>query len=159
MIRLLRDGEGSLWRDIRLSALEQAPSVFSARYEDWAARPLSHYEAQVADRGIFVAEHERRVVGVACLVKDDDPNYSHRGWVMSVYVRPEIRGQGVANKLLIAAIEAARVQAMTELFLDVGKTNHAAQQAYLHAGFRTLPNDQRPVGSDDCCEVTMWRQV
>jgi GNAT superfamily N-acetyltransferase len=155
MIRRLGPGDGAVWRDIRLEALATAPEAFSARHDDRAERPLTAFEAQLADRGIFIAEEAGRTLGSACLVADDDAKYTARGWVMSVFVSPSARGKGVARQLLATLIAEARKRGMTALFLDVGKANGAARAVYARAGFVELAAAERPEGSDSGCELTM----
>lgn len=155
MIRELVAGDGETWRAIRLEALMSAPEAFSAKYKTWKERPLSDFEAQVTRGGIFVAEEAGIVLGVACLEPDDDPKRRTRGWVMSVFMRPEARGRGIAVSLIRSVVAKARQCGMQELFLDVRSSNMAAIRVYKKVGFAELEAQDRPEGSDAACEVTM----
>ena len=155
MIRRLRPGEGALWREIRLEALATAPAAFSSRHADWAARPLAEFEARIAESAVFVAEAAGAVLGSACLADDDDPAQAGRGWLVSVYVTPRARRQGLGAALVAAAVDAARASGKTEICLDVGQANTAARATYAQAGFVAPAQAARRQGAPSAAEITL----
>ncbi len=94
-IRRLTPGDAKVWREIRLAALAGAPGAFSSRHADWARRPLADFAARIAAASVHVATLGDRTVGCAVLAAADDPALrAWRGWVESVDVVPDARGQG-----------------------------------------------------------------
>lgn len=64
------------------------------------------------------------------------PKTQHRMNIWGVYVAPEHRGQGIADRLLEAANDHARgIAGMLQLHLQVVSSNLAAIRSYERAGF------------------------
>jgi putative acetyltransferase len=61
-----------------------------------------------------------------------------RGWgeVKRMYVRPELRGQGIARRILAALEDVARDWGLPLLRLETGARSHDALAFYRRAGFR-----------------------
>jgi GNAT superfamily N-acetyltransferase len=55
-------------------------------------------------------------------------------------VRPDARGQGVATRLVTAAIERARAQGHRRLVISTQPNMTTAHRLYAHLGFRRTPN-------------------
>lgn len=61
----------------------------------------------------------------------------------NIAIAPEARGRGLGRRLLMAAIEDARVRGVQELFLEVRESNHVARQLYESAGFAAVARRRR----------------
>lgn len=59
-----------------------------------------------------------------------------RGFIDDLYVRPAVRGQGIAAGLLGAARAAATERGVRALHVEVGPDNHVARRVYERAGYR-----------------------
>lgn len=59
-----------------------------------------------------------------------------RGFIDDLYVRPEVRGKGIAAGLLGAARAAAVERGVCALHVEVGPENHVALRVYERAGYR-----------------------
>ncbi|MDB5421070.1 MAG: rimI [Brevundimonas sp.] len=55
--------------------------------------------------------------------------------ILTLAVRPEVRGRGVGRRLTAAAADMARVAGAERLFLEVAEDNTAARALYGRAGF------------------------
>lgn len=159
IIRKITTAEAPLWRDIRLEALATAPKAFASRLEDWADRPIADFAARIAATHIFLAFDGDRPVGCISWSCDEDPAMPRRGWVESVFVSPAVRGKGTAQALITAILTDAAAAGMTEIFLEVGAANKAAQSAYQRAGFQAITGSDRPQLSCGVCEITMRRDL
>ena len=105
------------WREakrLRLEALLAEPRAFASSYEDelafpddvWIARSKS---ASERDGNLtFFAEHEGDLVGMAGAGWSAKAKLRHAAEVYGVYVSPEMRGLGIAGRLMDRLLEALR---------------------------------------------------
>ena len=56
-------------------------------------------------------------------------------FVDEIYIRPAIRGRGIATEVLLDLPKALAGAGLTALHLEVDRTNEAAQKLYLRTGF------------------------
>ena len=150
-VRRVRISETDRVRSIRLEALSDpaAGIAFLETREQAEARPDAFWQERTAGVAFsesaaqFVAEAGRDWVGtVTVLVPEPGgmdyfgrPSVEGRASVVSVYVRPSHRAQGVLDALMDAAAEWAREGGHTELSLDVHEDNSRARRAYARLGF------------------------
>ena len=132
-IKRLAAGEGLRLRTIRLRALADAPDAFSSTYDEAASRPLDSWAVQLQKLATFVAVLDGEDVGLVRGARDDlQPDAA---WLISMWVSPEVRGQGVGEALIDAVVEWARISATRRMLLDVGDHNHPAIALYARKGF------------------------
>ncbi|WP_170599587.1 GNAT family N-acetyltransferase [Ruegeria arenilitoris] len=62
------------------------------------------------------------------------------GFVDEIYIRPAIRGRGIATEVLLDLPKALAGAGLTALHLEVDRTNEAAHKLYLRTGFK--PRDR-----------------
>ncbi|NOD83161.1 MULTISPECIES: N-acetyltransferase [unclassified Ruegeria] len=62
------------------------------------------------------------------------------GFVDEIYIRPAVRGRGIATEVLLALPKALSEAGLTALHLEVDRHNEAAQKIYLRTGFK--PRDR-----------------
>lgn len=132
-LRVLTTDDWLLWREVRLAALTEAPHAFKSRLADWHSGGEGLWRARLAMPDVYnvVALLDGHAVGVASGVLGDGDARELR----SVWVRPEVRGRGVADQL-IAAVEAwARRSGATALKLAVFPDNAPAISLYRRIGF------------------------
>ena len=128
-IRRLAAGDVENYREIRLAALQGAPEAFSSTFEIEAARPLSAFAERLESSIVLAASREGRIVGMAGLASQPGPKERHRGFLWGIYVRPEVRGLGVAG-LLLDAILTAAAERYEQITLEVAADNLAALALY-----------------------------
>lgn len=58
--------------------------------------------------------------------------------ILTVGVRPELRGGGVGRRLVAAALQAARKDGADSVFLEVAEDNPAARRLYAGQGFEEV---------------------
>lgn len=124
------------WRAIRLEALRTAPDAFGSAFDDWADRPLKDFAARLEDCEMWAAGpgpgHPRAVASWEADISPAEPDL---GWVMSVFVAPDARGQGLGDAIFTCLIKRAEAAGMTRMGLHVGQNNLPAQALYERAGF------------------------
>lgn len=161
LIRQIRPDEVAVYREFRLRALADAPEAFSDSTAAALARPASFWSERVAQTSagttsvLFVAVDpvtDRWLGMTGCYFDTDDAT---EAMVVSVWVEPEARRQGLAGRLVVAAQGWAKERSVTMLRLWVTATNHGAQRVYKAAGFE-LTGVVRPLPSNpDLDELQM----
>jgi GNAT superfamily N-acetyltransferase len=134
-------------RATRLAALQDAPEAFESTYDGTAGRTEVDWRRWTEQLATFLAFDGADAVGMAAGYRGDDvPFGSHD--LISMWVSPTVRGQGVAGQLIDAVAGWARADGADELGLWIVLGNESARAAYDRAGFVTT-GDQQPVKSDD----------
>ncbi|MEM1004157.1 MAG: N-acetyltransferase [Pseudomonadota bacterium] len=62
------------------------------------------------------------------------------GFVDEIYIRPAVRGRGIATEVLLDLPKALAEAGLTALHLEVDRTNETAQRLYQRTGFK--PRDR-----------------
>ncbi len=145
-IRRIRADEWRLWRDVRLRMLREEASHFGTRWEDASREPDERWQAwtEEAARGdtrvLFAAEQGGRVVGVVGAFLRVDPREAQ---LISMWVDPATRGQGIAERLIRAVAEWARSRGCDDVYLFVQEPNVRARRLYERAGFQPTGDRER----------------
>ena len=134
MIRRLEPRDIDAFRALRLEALRLHPEAYSSSHEDEVREPLEFFVRRLPNCfGCFVGE---TLVGIARLSVSPGLKLRHKGLLVSVFLDPAHRGQGLARQLLEAVIEEARVAGLTSVRLAVTVGNEPAERLYRALGFR-----------------------
>ncbi len=124
------------WREIRLESLRLDSAAFGSRYEDWCDVPASGFEQRLRDARHFAAgEAIGAPLAVGCWQPGMVAEDPLRGWVMSVYARPQARGKGYVDAVMTHIAEDAQAAGMTSLGLHVVTTNERALRLYRRLGY------------------------
>ncbi len=141
-IRFLNSQDVTAYRDLRLHALQEAPTAFASSYEQEAQLSLSDFAARLrpndnSTSGVFGAFSDRnQLIGLLGFSRETRLKRVHIGTLWSMYVLPEFRGQGVGAKLLDGAIAHARqIDGLRQLTLSFTAGNVAAGALYRSRGF------------------------
>ncbi|MEU4366810.1 GNAT family N-acetyltransferase [Micromonospora chersina] len=135
--RVLGEGDWKSWRELRLAALAEAGHAFGAQLADWQGDGdrEERWRGRLLIPGSYniLAMLDGQPVGMASGVPTD-----HDGVVelISMYVAPVGRGQGVGDHLVRAVEQWARLVGAWTLRLDVVEGNTNAWALYQRNGFR-----------------------
>jgi ribosomal protein S18 acetylase RimI-like enzyme len=133
IITQLRADEAERLRAIRLRSLADAPDAFATTYAAASTWPLSQWAEQLAQFPTFVAQARATDVGlVRIALSPESEDIAH---LISMWVAPEVRRQGVGSALVDAVVHWARAQALHRVVLDVAETNGPAMALYTRKGF------------------------
>ncbi len=132
--RLHPQMDAALWREIRLEALKVAPTAFASRHAEWKDRPLRDFSEWLNGGYYFAAVAGERALGIVGWTPISHTTTRHRGQVVSVFVRPEARRQGVGDALFDAVVAHAKMH-VRQLELGVGSDNAPARALYERKGF------------------------
>jgi GNAT superfamily N-acetyltransferase len=101
-LRFLTQDDAQAFRDLRLAAMKERPTAFSADYQANLQRPLGDFAAQIhslPDNFILGAFQNGSLNGIVGFFRSEGPKVRHNGNIWSMYVKPELRGQGVISLL------------------------------------------------------------
>jgi ribosomal protein S18 acetylase RimI-like enzyme len=138
---ILRDAslaDAERYRELRLFALKESPTSFSADYELNASHPKSFWKGRLKpdEHAIIIfAEYESQLVGVTGIRKGDSPKTKHSAGIWGVYVRPEWRGLHIAEGLMDMCFEWAILREVKIVKVGVMSTNESAIHLYERIGF------------------------
>jgi RimJ/RimL family protein N-acetyltransferase len=133
-IRQLTPADAALYRGIRLAGLKQNPEAFGSTFEAEFTKPLAWFFDRLSNSQVFGAFYGTQILGVAGFAIRDGHKEAHKGLLWGMYVRPEARGTGVAQRLVEAVIAFARLRVeVIQLSVVVG--NEPARRLYARLGF------------------------
>jgi len=153
---IIRDAslaDAEQYRALRLFALKDSPTAFSADYEVNAKQPMSYWKNRLKpeEHGIiFVAENDNQLIGMTGIRKGDSPKTKHSAGIWGVFIHPEWRGLHIAEGLIEMCCEWAKLREVQIVKLAVVSTNESAVRLYERSGFAvygTEPNALRVKGT------------
>jgi len=118
---------------IRLRALADAPGAFATTLEEARGWPAARWRAQLASLATFVAVRDGVDVGLAR--GDRDPEAPECAWLLSMWVAPDARRQGIGRQLIDEVVAWARDAGCERIVLDVSDDQVAAIACYAALGF------------------------
>lgn len=127
-IHRLRTDDWVRLKQLRLSALRDAPEAFDSTYADAQRFSPTQWRQQIEDLATFVATHDGVDMG---MVRGAPDRADARGaFLISMWVAPVARRRGVGKRLIEAVIRWARAAGFERLELDVADDNQAATALY-----------------------------
>ncbi len=167
-IRKLTLADAPAFREIRAEMCRLHPEAFGQtpeevaamtedKFIDWAS-PDNHFP----EKFVLAYFEENKIIGTVAFRRDDSYKERHRGWIWSVYTRPEGRGKGISRKLMERLIdETGKMDGLEMLTLTVSLTQTGARTLYTSLGFFTtglnLHGYKLPDGRYiDHEEMTLW---
>lgn len=137
--RLLTPSDAVAYHSLRLEGLREAPSAFTASFEEESITPISEIARRLSPGsgreylGVFDGE---ALIAIARVDRDSSPKQRHRAHIRGVYVATVHRGKGAARKLMERALDcAASLHGVTHVSLAVTAGNEPAQRLYESLGF------------------------
>lgn len=148
-VRRLGPDDWQTYREIRLASLAADPTAFGSTW----SREVEFTEQRWRDRlvsVVFAAELADATVGtIGGVYGETDPQALS---IVGMWVRPEVRGQGVAGALLGALREFAVRDGAKELRLWVTENNMSARRLYERWDFEPT-GEREPLLSDPTIPV------
>ena len=153
LVRRLAADDWRQSRATRLAALADAPYAFSSTLAKEQAYPEELWRSRAGSGRTFGAFDGGTLIGLATGIPTDEldePGSSEQDWhLVGMWVAPDYRGQGVADRLVEAVCEQARRAGAATVTLWVTEINHRAMALYRRHGFtptgtRELVRPQEP---------------
>lgn len=158
VIRQATPADWTAVRDVRLRALADAPSAFASRLEDERDRPGSVWRERLASAtaATFLAfDDDAEAVGIAgVFLVPDDTTRTH---LVSMWVAPEHRANGIATAMIDRAVEWSVAHRALAVELWVTETNEPARELYLRRGFEGT-GERQPLPSDPSVDEIQMRR-
>lgn len=137
-IRQLEPDDATELLGLYRHAVAEEPLAFVTSLEDELAMSLESVARRLTgapDTVVFGA-FDRRLVGMLWFAREPRRKLCHQALIWNVFVLREYRGQGVAGRLLRAAIAHARtLKGVESLWLGVSDRSPAARRLYERSGF------------------------
>lgn len=135
-IQKLSPDDWQQYRDIRLMALKDDPLAFGSSYEEEVGQTEHDWRARIGV--IWFAFIGVEAVGLIGLLQRENQSSKHCGYIISTWVKPQFRGQGIAKAMLKRLQDVALTSGLKKLSLQVTKTQTAAFSLYQDLGFKTV---------------------
>jgi ribosomal protein S18 acetylase RimI-like enzyme len=168
IVRVLRveDDGDALW-NLRLRALQDNPEAFYITYEETLVAGKEQllqlmFQKEPGKEAFSVGAFATDLVGIVQFRRDEGSKNCHKGRILSMYVQPQYRGQGVGKALLLEAItQVKQLSGVEQLHLSVITTNAAARSLYQLLGFKiygTVPHALKMNGQywDEYLMILQW---
>jgi ribosomal protein S18 acetylase RimI-like enzyme len=132
MTRRAEPSDWETYRAIRLRSLQEEPTAYASQYEIERHYTADLWKQWMGNGGTFLAfDDDQILVGTATALRTADGDTL----VVGMYVAPEARGQGCAQRLLDAIADLASQRQDRRLVLEVSESNLRAASCYRSYGF------------------------
>lgn len=153
-IRLLEENDAKEYWALRKEALQQDPGAFGETYTEATSHenPVERVEKTIKKdhEHIFGAFIDGRLLGVAALTLETAVKTKHRGYIGSVYVSPDARGNGAGAAIMKEIIAWSREhEELEKLDLGVFTSNKPAFELYKKLGFEVVGIDKKSIRDED----------
>jgi GNAT superfamily N-acetyltransferase len=157
LLRRLAPADWAAFREIRLAALRDAPEAFGSTQAEAQTLEEQEWRRRLEQRAVFIAEVASQRVGLAAGIGADQPGEAE---LISMWVTPAWRGQGVGDRLVEAVLSWAAGEGFTSVRLWVAQGNARAERLYARLGFAATGRLQ-PMGGErfGLLEFEMRREV
>jgi len=151
-IREAHPSDAVPFRELRLGALLDSPIAFGADYQKNLHQPIKYWEdlltMHTEEATIFLAGCEDNLIGMTGITRGGSPKTKHGAWIWGVYVKPEWRGNHIAEELIQSCLSWAKERKIILVKLGVVVTNTSAIRCYERCGFQTYGTEPRAIYYD-----------
>jgi len=146
VIREASMADAEQFRELRLFALQDSPTSFSADYQTNLDHPPEYWQNRLReDEGstMFLGEYNGKLISMTGIFRGHSHKTKHSADIYGVFVHPEWRGLRIAEGLIDVCIEWGRSKEVNIIKLGVNAANVSAIRCYQRCGFTiygTEPN-------------------
>lgn len=128
----------ALERELRLAALQDAPTAFGSRYADAVLMSQTDWRERLVQQARFAAFRKGLAVGTVGCAPARDPYPTGATVLVGMWVAPPARGSGVADRLVAAITDLVGGRGGGAIWLSVTHGNVAAERLYARHGFHRV---------------------
>jgi len=151
LVRKLTEEDGEALWVLRLRALTDNPEAFATTYEETLVSGRERLlEGLRQEESFYVGAFEHGLIGMVYFRREEGLKNRHKGRILSMYIQPESRGQGLGKVLLQeVTAQVKQLVGVEQLHLTVVTTNVAARSLYHSMGFEVYGTIQRALKMDE----------
>jgi ribosomal protein S18 acetylase RimI-like enzyme len=131
LVRRLAEEDWHLLRELRLTALQDAPEAFWATHAQEVGWDEAAWRTRLRDRAVFAGYRDGQPVGLVGGYVDTEGDAD----LAMMWVHPAARGSGLAGLLVDTVLEWARARELPRVRLWVADQNTSARRLYERRGF------------------------
>ncbi len=124
------------YKDLRLLALKSDPEAFGSSYEEELGLSEQNWRNRI--NAMWFAVIDDQVAGLIGLLPKEGLASKHIGIIVSLWIKPEFRGRGLAKDLLKTVQDNAKSLGFRKLSLHVTTNQAAAIKLYKEMGFEYI---------------------
>ena len=149
MIRPLGPDDAGAFLALRIEALENAPGAFASSADDERRLSRDQVEARLRDPSgdrLVLGAWEGGLVGMVGLARERGAKLRHRATLWGLYVQPDARRKGWAQRLVGELLDRARdMRGLEQVELGVSVDNGPALALYSSLGFQKMGCELRAI--------------
>lgn len=128
---------------------------FGLPFEAFVARTIADYILDNKAKGqVWLAEHNNTLCGCAAII-----DRNSKGQLRWVLVSPALRGTGLGKKLVLNALDYARQQNWSEVYLETTEGLDASMQLYQSLGFYVVSETKEKLWSEAVQKLIVMRNM
>jgi len=142
-VRQLNRADAQAYQTLRLLALQESPTAFSASYEDEVGRSIHDVASRIVPASdgsicMFGIFEQDELCGFVAVVHPQRAKLRHCAELAGMYVAPAFRRRRLGRVLLEAGIAyIGSIPGVRQIKLGVNVTNLAAKTLYQSVGFES----------------------
>lgn len=154
LVTRLTESDWRAFAELRLQALHDSLGPHDPQFLQESSFTAAQWRRRLRTHAQFVALVDDRAVGLIGAQRE----HADSVYLYSLWLEPSVRGQGLGQLLVSAAVEWARAQRVRTVTLRVNVANAAARGVYEALGFSLAPKggDEKKSPAD---ELTMSLSV
>jgi ribosomal protein S18 acetylase RimI-like enzyme len=158
IIRLTADDAARFVAMRRVALMNDADSFRTSVDED-AKVPLADWEQRLAAEHVYAVQRDDAWLAIGGLSRETRTKLDHKGLIWGMFVAPEARGSGAADRLMEALVAAGRTLGLRQLQLTLMAGNVRAMRLYARHGFAVYATEPGSVrfGEVYADEALMWK--
>jgi RimJ/RimL family protein N-acetyltransferase len=153
-VRMTEATDWILLKQVRLSALSNAPPAFGMSYETAAKYTDEQWQERASAKAgpeFWLAFMDGEPIGMI----GGGISQTHRYNLIGMWVEPRVRGSGIASSLVEVVKSRALQKGHGRVFLDVSSENERAANFYLKHGFVFIDEYEALASHPDITVQTM----